>query len=159
MIGSERSAGGCGRPEHIRIQGADSFLLALHECLSILAMYMAKVHLLARKSTLALRQRRAALLHRLSVPPQAIRASVVERFGTCGKSNCNCHTGPKHGPYYYLTQCVAVGHMRKFLLKGPAALDSARTAVAAFNTFYDGLEELSQINTELLRRGEPLPGE
>lgn len=122
-------------------------------------MYMARVHPFKRKSTLALRQRRAALLRQLAVPPQAIRGSVVERFGTCGKANCSCHQGAKHGPYYYLTQCVAVGHMRKFLLKGLPALDTARTAVAAFNTFYDGLEELSQLNAELLRRGDPLRGE
>jgi hypothetical protein len=122
-------------------------------------MYMAKVHALGRASTLSLRQRRAGLLRRLALPPQAIRASVVERFGTCGKASCSCHRGAKHGPYYYLTQCVAVGHMRKFLLKGPQALDTARAAVAAFNAFYDGLEELSQINAELLRRGDPLPGE
>lgn len=120
---------------------------------------MAKVHKLSRRSTLSLRQRRAALLRRLALPPQAIRASVVERFGTCGKAGCSCHRGAMHGPYYYLTQCVAVGHMRKFLLKGSQALDTARAAVAAFNAFYDGLEELSQINAELLRRGDPLLGE
>jgi hypothetical protein len=90
------------------------------------------------------------------VPPQAIRASVVERFGTCGKANCACHQGQKHGPYYYLTQCLAPGHVQKFLLKSPAGQQAARGATAAFNRFYDGLEELSQINTELLRRGEPL---
>jgi hypothetical protein len=54
---------------------------------------------------------------------------------------------------------VAVGHLREFLLKGPRALQTARGAVAAFNTFYDGLEELSQIHAELLRRGDPLPDE
>ena len=134
-------------------------MLAARGPLVILAMYMAKVHALGRTSTLSLRRRRAGLLRRLALPPQAIRASVVERFGTCGKASCSCHRGAKHGPYYYLTQCVAVGHMRKFLLKGPQALDTARAAVAAFNAFYDGLEELSQINAELLRRGDPLPGE
>jgi hypothetical protein len=127
--------------------------------MTILTMYMAKVHAFTRKSTLSLRQRRRALLRRLALPPQAIRASVVERFGTCGKASCSCHRGAKHGPYYYLTQCVAVGHMRKFLLKGPGVLATARGAVAAFNAFYDGLEELSQINAELLRRGDPLLGE
>ena len=134
-------------------------MLAACGPLVILAMYMAKVHALGRTSTLSLRQRRAALLRRLALPPQAVRASVVERFGTCGKASCSCHRGAKHGPYYYLTQCVAVGHMRKFLLKGPGALATARGAVAAFNAFYDGLEELSQINAELLRRGDPLLGE
>lgn len=119
---------------------------------------MARVYSLRRKSTLALRQRKAALLRQLALPPQAIRASVVERFGTCGKSNCACHQGQKHGPYYYLTQCLAPGRVQKFLLKSEADRQSARAATAAFNGFYDGLEELSQINTELLRRGEPLGG-
>jgi hypothetical protein len=119
---------------------------------------MAKIHSV-RKSTLALRQRRVALLQQLKLPPQAIRGSVVERFGTCGKPSCACHSGAKHGPYYFLTQCIAVGQIRKFMLKTPQSQAMARQAVAAFNRFYDQLEELSQINAELLRRGEPLPDE
>lgn len=123
-----------------------------------LAIYMAKVYSLRRKPTLALRQRKAALLRHLIPPAQAIRASVVERFGTCGKPSCHCQQGQKHGPYYYLTQCVAKGHVRKFLLKTPEEQQLARQAVSSFNEFYDALEELSQINAELLRRGEPLTG-
>ena len=119
---------------------------------------MARVYALRRKSTLALRQRKTALLRQLALPPQAIRASVVERYGTCGKSNCACHQGKKHGPYYYLTQCLAAGRVQKFLLKSEADRKSAREATAAFSGFYEGLEELSQINTELFRRGEPLGG-
>jgi hypothetical protein len=134
------------------------FLLAFEADWVILTIIMARVYALRRKSTLALRQRKAALLRRLALPPQAIRASVVERFGTCGKSNCACHQGQKHGPYYYLTQCLAPGRVQKFLLKSEADRQSAREATAAFNGFYEGLEELSQINTELLRRGEPLGG-
>jgi len=126
--------------------------------LIILALYMARIHAIRRKSLLALRQRKATLLRLLRVPPHSIRASVVERYGTCGKPSCICHGGPKHGPYYYLTQCVAKGHIRKFLLKAPADQQTARAAVAAFTEFYDALEELSQINAELLRRGEPIMG-
>lgn len=118
---------------------------------------MARVYSLHRKSTLALRQRKGALLHFLSrAPAAALRASVVERFGTCGKAACSCHTGTKHGPYYYLTQCIAKGHVQKFLLKSPQQQQQARAGVAAFNQFYDWLEELSQINAELLRRDEPI---
>ena len=133
-------------------------MLARAAVLDILASIMARVYALRRKSTLALRHRKAALLRQLALPPQAIRASVVERFGTCGKANCACHQGRKHGPYYYLTQCLAPGRVQKFLLKSEADRQAARAATAAFNGFYDGLEELSQINTELLRRGEPLGG-
>jgi hypothetical protein len=118
---------------------------------------MARVYSLLRKSTLALRERKRALLRSLARPPMAaIRASVVERYGTCGKANCSCHSGDKHGPYYYLTQCVAKGHVRKFQLKTPTQQQRARDAVAGFNQFYDLLEELSQINAELLSRDEPI---
>jgi hypothetical protein len=119
---------------------------------------MAKVHALRRLSTLALRQRRQRLLAQLRLPPHLIRASVVERFTTCGKPHCACAQGQRHGPFYYLTQCLAVGHIQKFQLKAPADLQHARDATAAFNAFYDGLEELSQVNTELLRRGERAGG-
>jgi hypothetical protein len=115
---------------------------------------MAKVFALRRVSTLALRQRRQRLLHQLSLPPNLIRASVVERFNTCGKPNCACARGQKHGPFYYLTQCLAAGKVNKFLLKTTQGRDAARAAAAAFNGFYDGMEELSQINAELLRREE-----
>lgn len=118
---------------------------------------MARVYALRRKSTLALRLRKRSLLQLLARPPMAaIRASVVERYGTCGKANCSCHAGNKHGPYYYLTQCVAKGHVRKFQLKTPEQQQRARDAVIVFNQFYDTLEELSQVNAELLSRGEPV---
>lgn len=118
---------------------------------------MARIYPLRRKSTLALRRRKVTLLRLLRLPAQAIRASVVERYGTCGKANCACHQGQKHGPYYYLTQCLAPGQIQKFLLKTEDDQQTARAATAAFNEFYEGLEELSQINTELLRRGQDLP--
>lgn len=118
---------------------------------------MAKIHKLGRTSTLALRQRRAALLRRLQVPPDFLRASYIERFTTCGKPNCVCAQGQKHGPFYYLASGLAQGHVLKFLLKTPDQQASARHGVAAYQELWEGLEELSQINAELLRRGEPLP--
>jgi hypothetical protein len=118
---------------------------------------MARIFSQARKSTLALRQRKAWLLQQLRVPADVLRASVVERFGTCGKGQCHCHHGgAKHGPFYYLTQCLAVGKMNKFLLKTEAQQQGARAGVEHFLALQDQLEELSQINAELLRREERL---
>ena len=117
---------------------------------------MAKIFELRRKSTLALRQRKQHLLRLLRLPPEALRASFVEQFLTCGKSACSCHQGRKHGPYYYLTLCLAAGTIRKFLLKDPRQQQQARAGTTAYTQFMAGVEELSQINAELLRRGEPL---
>ncbi len=127
--------------------------------LGILSLYMARIYDTA-KSTLALRQRKRLLLSQLQIRPDSLRASLVERFSRCGKANCRCHHGgDKHGPFYYLTQCRAVGKVNKFLLKADAQQQAARRAIEHYRRFQEQLEELSQINAELLRREEPLGGD
>ena len=120
---------------------------------------MAKIYRFRRTSTLALRQRKAALLRQLSIPPQFLRASFVERFTTCGKANCVCAQGRKHGPFYYLAIGLVPGRVLKFLLKSQAQQQRGRDGVQAYQRLWEGLEELSQINAELLRRGEALTSE
>ena len=127
--------------------------------LRILSLYMARIHSTA-KSTLALRQRKQRLLTQLQLRPDALRASLVERFSRCGKANCHCHHGgDKHGPFYYLTQCLAVGKINKFLLKTAPQRQAARTGIDHYRHLLEQLEELSQINAELLRREENLGDE
>jgi hypothetical protein len=122
-------------------------------------MYMAKIHDTC-KSTLALRKRKRFLLSQIQVLPDCLRASLVERFSRCGKANCHCHHGGvKHGPFYYLTQCLAVGKINKFLLKTPAQQQAAKAGIEGYRQLQELLEELSQINAELLRREEPLTGD
>ena len=116
---------------------------------------MARIFEFPRKSTLSLRRRKQFLLQKLHPPPELLRASCVEQFLTCGKSACACHQGQKHGPYYYLTLCLAAGRIRKFLLKTPEQQQQARAGTEAYAQFMERVEELSQINAELLRRARP----
>ena len=107
--------------------------------------------------TLALRQRKARLVRSFELPPQILHASLVERFLKCGKANCQCHRdGPKHGPFVYLNRCFAKGKMQSLLLKSADQIDQARLSVAAYAQVVRVLDQISQINHELLRRGEPL---
>ncbi len=119
---------------------------------------MAKVFNLRRIPTLALRQRRESLLRSLKIPADLLRASFVERFTTCGKPNCCCTRGERHGPFYYLAASLKVGKVRKFLLKSSEQQALARHGVAAYQSFWHELEELSQINGELVRRNQTLDG-
>jgi hypothetical protein len=117
---------------------------------------MARIYNLT-KSTLALRKRKRFLLSQIQILPDCVRASLVERYSPCGKPNCHCHHGgDKHGPFYYLTQCLAVGNINKFLLKTPAQQQAAQAAIKHYRQVQEQLEELSQINAELLRRQETL---
>lgn len=112
------------------------------------------------KSTLALRHRKRFLLSQLKIYPDSLRASLVERFSRCGKATCACRQGgDKHGPFYYLTQCLAVGKMNKFLLRASAQQQAAKQGIEHYRQLQEQLEELSQINAELLRRDEKLSGD
>jgi len=93
------------------------------------------------------------LLSRLQPSPDLVRASYVRHYLTCGKKNCRCRRGFKHGPFFYLVQCLGTGRVRKFLLKTPAQRKQARASIAAHLKLQRRLAELSEINTELLRRG------
>ncbi len=131
-------------------------MLGKPEVFGILHLITAKIFKLRRTATLALRQRKAALLRQLVVPADLLRGSYVERFTTCGKPNCCCAQGQRHGPFYYLVSNLATGHVLKFLLKDSSQQKGVQQAIEHYRHHWEGLEELSQINAELLRRGEPL---
>lgn len=120
---------------------------------------MAKIYKLRRTSTLALRHRKGTLLRLLAVPADLLRGSYVERFTTCGKSNCVCAQGQRHGPFYYLASNLSAGKVLKFLLKKPVQQSAAQAGVEHYQAHWERLEELSQINAELLRRGELISSE
>lgn len=118
---------------------------------------MSRIRPLRRLSTLALRQRKAQLLRLFRLPAHLLHASLLERRLKCGKPNCHCHSGGlKHGPFFYLNRCFPKGHLQSLLLKSPDQIEQARQGVAAWAHLEELLDELSQINYELLRRGESL---
>lgn len=119
---------------------------------------MSKIRPLTRLSTLALRRRKARLLRSFRLPPHFIHASLLERLMKCGKPNCHCHGGARHGPFFYLNRCFAKGRMQSLLLKSEVQRQQARQGVAAYARLQEVLDEISQINYELLARGEDLPG-
>ena len=99
------------------------------------------------------------LLRSFKLSPDLLHASLVERFLRCGKANCHCHKGgSKHGPFFYLNRCFAKGQMQSLFLKSTAMVDQARQSLDSYARAQQALDEISQINHELLRRGELLAG-
>ena len=114
---------------------------------------MVKTIDLRKVSTAGLQKRVDALTKSLPPLSSLLRASFVKQYLTCGKKNCRCRRGAKHGPFYYLVQCAGTGQIQKFLLKTPAQRKQARAGIAAHLKLQRRLAEISAINTELLRRG------
>ena len=114
---------------------------------------MVKTVSLQKVSASALQKRKAQLARSIQTPAEFLRGSFVKQYLTCGKKNCRCRRGFKHGPFFYLVQCLGTGRVRKFLLKTPEQRKRARAGIAAHLKLQRRLAELSEINTELLRRG------
>ena len=119
---------------------------------------MSRILSFRRTSTLALRQRKAHLLRSFDLPPDLLHASLLQRFLKCGKAQCQCHQrgGQRHGPFFYLNRSFAKGRFQSLLLKSPQQIQQARQGLQTYAQVDEALDELSQLNYELLRRGEPL---
>lgn len=99
-----------------------------------------------------LRQKRKRLYKKLhSIEENMIRGSLIERYKQCGKINCHCNEGSKHGPTYYLsvsipgakTVLIYVSIENKVIIE--EALDNYRKSQKIIG-------EISDINRELLLR-------
>ena len=102
--------------------------------------------------------RRQKLVGQLSRLGPVLRASLIERFTQCGKGDCKCMHGEKHGPAYYLTVSYAKGKTRQVYV--PKDLQPlAAMWVRNYHEAMTVLEEISSINLELIRLKEPGTGQ
>jgi hypothetical protein len=105
-----------------------------------------------RRARARLREQRLLVEMLLRLREQ-LQGSLFARYGVCGKENCVCRLGRKHGPYYVLS--TRSGGKGGFAyLKGRRA-QAARDLVRRYRAFKEGLRRLKKVNAqlvELLRR-------
>ncbi len=102
---------------------------------------------MANKRLIQKRQRIADTLPDVS---ELVRGSLVKRYLHCGKSECRCHQGRGHGPYYYLMTTLGPGKTQMVLLSKDQ-LQKARRWIRNFRAYKQGLEKIAEINTRLLQ--------
>jgi len=112
---------------------------------------MAKRENLSRLSTLALRKRREGLTKLLPPLREVLRGSLIERYLTCGKPDCRCARGERHGPVWYLSVTLDQAH-RSGCTVPSYQLQQVRRWIENYHQVKDRLEKISDINRELLRR-------
>jgi hypothetical protein len=94
-----------------------------------------------------------ALVEALLQLREQLPGSLFTRYGTCGKENCACRTGQKHGPYFVLS--TRSGGKGGFAYLEAERADEVRGLVERHRKFRDGLRRLRKVNGEivlLLRR-------
>lgn len=114
---------------------------------------MAERENLSRLSTLALRNRREGLLRLLPPLREILRGSLTERFLTCGKPDCKCARGERHGPVWYLSVSLDRSH-RTGTTVPSHQVGQVRRGIAGYHRVKEHLEKISDINRELLRRAK-----
>ena len=84
---------------------------------------------------------------------EQLQGSLFARYAECGKENCVCRQGHKHGPYYVLSTRSG-GHGGFAYLEGRRAQEAERL-VGRHKDFKAGFRRLKKVNAEivgLLRR-------
>jgi len=112
---------------------------------------MAERENLSKISTLALRKRRESLARLLPPLREVLRGSLMERYLTCGKPDCRCARGERHGPVWYLSVTLDQAHRTGSTVPSQQ-VEQVRRWIENYHRVKERLEKISDINRELLRR-------
>lgn len=112
---------------------------------------MAERENLSKISTLALRKRRESLARLLPPLREVLRGSLMERYLTCGKPDCRCARGERHGPVWYLSVTLDQAHRTGSTVPSHQ-VEQVRRWIENYHRVKERLEKISDINRELLRR-------
>ena len=106
---------------------------------------------LSKLSVLALRSRRQGLTKLLPPLGEILRGSLMERYLTCGKPDCKCARGERHGPTWYLSVTLDQSHRTGSTVPADQ-VEQVRRWIENYHQVKKRLEKISDINRELLRR-------
>jgi hypothetical protein len=112
---------------------------------------MAERKNLSKLSSLALRNRREGLAKLLPPLREVLRGSLMERYLTCGKPDCKCARGERHGPVWYLSVSLDQAHRTGSTIASHQ-VEQVRRWIENYHHVKERLDKISDINRELLRR-------
>jgi hypothetical protein len=78
---------------------------------------------------------------------EQIKGSLFARFAVCGKTNCACAQGEKHGPYYVLSSRSAGSGAFVYLKEDQVS--TVRDLVNRHRRFRKGLKRLKGLSSKL----------
>lgn len=79
-----------------------------------------------------------------------LKGSMVKYYNVCGKKDCRCKKGKKHGPYLYVS--VYEGKKTR-LIYVPRGMESkVREWVGNVRELHKRVSEISRLNVGVLRR-------
>ncbi len=111
--------------------------------------YICYNRIMSTKNIEQLLAQRKALIKELGTLTHLIRGSSFKRYSTCSRENCDCHTGKRHGPRYYLVIHEKGRQRQKYL---PAAqVPHVLDGIEQYHRLQEIVEEITQINLALIK--------
>lgn len=101
------------------------------------------------KKPILLALQRDTLLAEMASLSNLLNGSLVERYSTCSRKNCACHTGKRHGPRLYLATTDDGGQRQTYI--PIACVEQAAEGVAQGKRLRAIVRELTALNLQLLR--------
>jgi len=99
----------------------------------------------------ALRRRRGKLLEELAGLVSMIGGSFFQRFSTCSRPTCGCHTGKRHGPRGYVSVTRDAVQRQHYVPKGQ--VEAVRKGIRQYRRLLTIVERITAINLQLVREG------
>lgn len=96
-----------------------------------------------------LQKERSELESRLLQLGPFVPGSLIKRYTTCGRANCRCQQGEKHGPFWYLSRRFE-GRTRLTYVR-EEKLEEVQLLVERYRDFQRTRQRLREIFRELER--------
>ena len=97
-----------------------------------------------------IRRRRSLLARRLGRRGELMRGSLARLYVRCGRKDCRCAQGERHGPYLYVS--VFQGRRTKSVYVPRHLEGEVLRWVENARGVHEDVVEITRLNAELLRR-------
>lgn len=97
----------------------------------------------------SLRREHNRLLEELSTLSHLLRGSYLERFSTCSRPNCSCHTGQQHGPRAYLV--VTRNKSQHQVYVSQTQVHAVRKGIQQYHRLLEIVDRITAINIQLMK--------
>lgn len=94
-------------------------------------------------------KQRDELLSEISQLTQILQGSWLERFFTCSRKGCKCHSGQRHGPNYCLVVNENGKQRQKYIPQTKVAI--AQNGIAQYKRLQEIVHQITLINLAIMK--------
>lgn len=94
-------------------------------------------------------QKRSQLFAEIAKRTSLLHGSLLERYSTCSRKDCQCHQGHRHGPHY----CLVVnegGHQRQKYLP-LSQVNTVHRGLSQYKELQELIHQITLINLAILK--------